>query len=84
MNDETQIPEIANNANQTASRGVGGLHQHFGDVDERFGNSEWELAAIRNGHQASLDVVWSIDRQLRDSKTILTRVDRLERTVFRR
>lgn len=66
------------------------IDQRFEAIDQRFDVVERDIEVIKkdvvslkNGQSAILEVVKSIDQQLKTHKDLPTRVARLERAVFR-
>jgi hypothetical protein len=55
------------------------IESRFTKIDSRFDNIEKRLGGLERGQSAILEVVTSIDVQLRELKTLPDRVRRLER-----
>lgn len=62
------------------SRRFDTVDARFDAVDNRLDAMQADLTSLRNGQEAILGVMTSIDLQLRELKTLPVRVERLERS----
>ncbi|MDP3997869.1 MAG: hypothetical protein Q8P73_05215 [bacterium] len=60
-----------------------GLDQRMDGLDKRMDGLDQRMDSLERGQATILQVVQSIDQQLREHKDLPARVARLERSVFR-